>query len=41
MNSKTVSIALAAIAVLSVSIAVFQYSKSDNLVKEKIEWNKI
>ncbi len=38
MNSKSVSIALLAIAVLSVSFAIFQYSKSDNLVKENIEW---
>jgi benzoyl-CoA reductase/2-hydroxyglutaryl-CoA dehydratase subunit BcrC/BadD/HgdB len=38
MNSKTVSIALLAIAVLSVSFAVFQHVKSDSLVKENIEW---
>jgi hypothetical protein len=38
MNSKSVSIALLAIAVLSVSFAVFQYSKSNGLTKETIEW---
>jgi hypothetical protein len=38
MNSKSISIALVAIAALSVSFAIFQYSKSDNLVKENIEW---
>jgi hypothetical protein len=38
MNSKSVSIALLAIAVMSVSFAVYQYSKSDSLVKENIEW---
>jgi benzoyl-CoA reductase/2-hydroxyglutaryl-CoA dehydratase subunit BcrC/BadD/HgdB len=38
MNSKPVSIALLSVAVLSISFAFFQYSKSDSLVKENIEW---
>ncbi len=38
MNSKSVSIGLLAIAVLSVSFAIFQYIASNDLVKENNEW---